>query len=327
MTSNGGTVVTGAAGFIGELVVDRLKSLGQPVQGVDIVAGRQHPTLHVDVTDPRRVTEVIAEQKPRAIVHLAAVVDDRVGQEVCHAVNVLGTQHLLDAAATYGVERFVHVSSIAALGLDPGPDAGPESPLVFDTGAPYFDTKAAAEALVRETSERGALDCVVVRPGDVYGPRSDPWVRRPLELMRRKSPLLIDGGRGLIAHCWQDNLVDALVLALEHPDAPGGIFQVHDRVDDKASPTTYRDYFERLAAAAGLSLSSIAVPRSLALGIGRGFDFVTRWSSRSMPLSSHAVRYVSRRATYTTATTQALGWKPQVDLDEGMRRLAETLAG
>jgi len=78
---------------------------------------------------------------------------------------------------------------------------------------------------------------VVVRPGEVWGPNSEQFVGRPLALMRRHFPVLVDAGRGLMAHCWIDNLVDGLVLALTHPDAVGGTFTFHDGSDT----TTYRE--------------------------------------------------------------------------------------
>ncbi len=314
-------LVTGASGFLGSALVERLLSLGMTVQGTDLVAGRR-PTLHMDVTDGAEVLDVFERVRPRAVVHAAAVVDDRAGPARCQQVNVGGTENVADAAASVGVARLVHVSSIGALGLDPGQDADEGSPLVFDTGSPYFDTKAAAEALVRDLHARGAMACVVVRAGDLFGPGCEPWVERPLALMRRRVPVLLGGGEGLIAHAWIDNAVDGLVLALTHEDAAGGVFQITDGVAD----TTFKAYVTRLAAAAGLSAPRLSLPAAMALGFGSVLGRYQRLTGRSVPLTRAGVAYICRRATYSIATSRrVLGYAPRVGLDEAFDRLARAL--
>ncbi|HJL01652.1 MAG TPA: NAD-dependent epimerase/dehydratase family protein [Polyangiaceae bacterium LLY-WYZ-15_(1-7)] len=314
-------LVTGAAGFVGEALVGRLLELGRRAVGVDLRAG-YHPTVRMDVTDPAEVDDVFARYAPAKVVHAAAVVDERVPPATTRRVNVEGTRNVLEAALRHGVERFVQVSSIAALGLDPGPGADEHSPLVTDTGVAYFDTKAASERHVRDVAARGELEVVVARPGDVFGPGSEPWVRRPLEMMRKGQPVLIDGGEGLIAHCWIDNLVDGLVLCLDHPAAPGGVFAFHDGADT----TRYRDYFARLARAGRVPLPRAKVPLRVALAAARTAEAASRLTGQAPPLTVGSVRYVSRRATYSLrASREVLGWAPKVDLKEAMARLGEAL--
>ncbi|MGM0575768.1 MAG: NAD-dependent epimerase/dehydratase family protein [Myxococcota bacterium] len=314
-------LVTGSAGFIGSALVARLREAGATVQGVDVRAGDE-PTIRMDVRDGAHVLEVFERLRPRRVVHAAAIVDDRGDPGLFQAVNVAGTQNVLDAAAAGRVERFVHISSIAALGFDPGQGADETTPLDFDTGAPYFDTKAASEELARQAMVEGHVPTVVLRLGDVYGPGSEPWVERPLRMMRARVPVLVGGGRGLIAHTWVGHAVDAVVLALQARDADGGIFQVTDGVDD----TTCAEFFSRLAAAAELKPPRVSIPYRLALALARGGEVVERATGVHMPLSRGAVRYLCRRATYSTRRARAvLGWAPTVDLDEGMERIGAWL--
>ncbi|MCB9729924.1 MAG: NAD-dependent epimerase/dehydratase family protein [Deltaproteobacteria bacterium] len=314
-------LVTGAAGFIGQALVQRLLEEGVSVQGVDVAAG-EVPTLRLDVTDGSAVLELLRRLEPRRVVHAAALVDDRGEYARFQEVNVAGTQNMLDAAAAVGVQRFVQVSSIAALGLDPGVGAGEGTPLCPDTGAPYFDTKAASEELVRHAMANGRLPTVIVRPGDVYGPRCKPWVERPLAMMRKKVPVLVGGGAGLMAHCWIGNLVDGLMLALDTPEIEGGIFQIHDGVDT----TTYREYFTRLAQAAGLQPPRTSLPASAATALGRAFELGGKLVGGPVPFTASSVRYLCRTATYSIAASRdRLGYAPRVDLDEGMERLARWL--
>ena len=318
MTTRPDVLVTGAAGFVGAALIARLGGEGRRVVGVDL---REAPGIeHLDVTDARDVDALLSHHRPRAIVHAAAIVDDRVSREITFAVNVSGTENVLAAARRHRVARLVHVSSIAALGLDPGPDADARTPLVYDTGTPYFDTKALSERIVRDAMKREGPELVVARPGDVYGPGSEPWVNRPLDLLRRRVPSLIAGGRGRMAHAWIDDLIEGLVLCLDHPDAKGGVFTFHD-----GEHSTYRTYLTELARAAGAPEPRVSVPRAVALAAARAGTRLQRFGV-TPPMTEGAVRYLTRSATYSTKESQErLGWKPRFDLRSAMHVLADRL--
>jgi len=316
-------LVTGAAGFVGEALIERLIADGATVMGTDLRAGR-FPTVRMDVSDPLEVTQVLERFRPRRVVHSAAIVDDRLPDAAHQAVNVEGTRNVLEVAAAHGVERFVQVSSIAALGVDPPPGANAESPLCFEPrhpehdaghhGAAYFRTKAHSEAIVRAETR---IEWTVVRPGDVYGLRSEPWVRRPLAMMRQGHPVILGDGSGRMAPCFIDNLTDGLAAALVHPEAGGGIFTFHDGGEGVA----YRTYFERLAAVGGAPRPR-AMPRSVGLAAARAAVLAQRLTGRPPPLTPGAVRYVTRPSTYRLdEAQQVLGWEPRVPFGEAMESM------
>lgn len=308
-------LVTGGAGFVGAALVGRLLGEGRTAGSVDLLAGI-YPTRRMDVTDAAEVDAVIALLRPTVIVHAAAIVDDRVPRGRMFAVNVEGTRHVARAAIAHGVERLVHVSSIAALGLDPGPRAGADSPLRTQQGAAYFDSKARAEQVVREVLRGSGVDLVIVRPGDVWGPRSEPWVERPLAMMRARQPVMVGGGRGFITHCHIDNLVDALRLAVDHPEATRRPFIVHD-----GERTTYAHYFRALAAAAGLRGPGPSIPAALARTAAKIGERAAASLRTRPPLTEGAVRYLLRTTEYSLREAEAVGYAPRVGLDEGMARL------
>ena len=97
-------------------------------------------------------------------------------------VNVMGTRHALDAAVRAEAQRFVQLSSVLAFSWD-FPDGVDERHPVRPNGAPYVDTKVASEQVVLQAHAAGEIACTVIRPGDVWGPRSRPWTswcsRRP----------------------------------------------------------------------------------------------------------------------------------------------------
>jgi len=312
-------LVTGSAGFIGGALVERLRAQGTRVAGADL---RDGPLvdLHFDVTDDEAVRKVFEVHRPRIVVHAAAIVDDRGDPALFETVNVGGTRRMLEAARSAGCRRFVQLSSIAALGVTPGKNTDVDSPLIDDTGSPYFDTKARSERIARSFMDGGAMEVVVVRPGDVYGPGSVPWVERPLELMRKHQPVLIGGGRGLICHCHIENLVDGIELAMTHDDAPGGIFIIHDG----SSSTTFRDYFTQLARAAGISPPRVSLPKSIAYAVARLTAVVHRLGGPPPPFTKSAVDYITRQSTYSIEEARrTLGYQPRVTLAAGMAALAE----
>ena len=133
-------------------------------------------------------------------------------------VNVRGTRNVLDAAAgrrgrgdRLGRRLGLRVHARAGRGRPPRP-----------CGIPYIDTKGATETLALR---RGAT---VIRPGDVYGPGSQPWVVRPLEMMRAGRFFLPAPGDGLITPIFVDDLVDAIVRALSEPRAAGRAYTIWD---------------------------------------------------------------------------------------------------
>ncbi|MEM1415826.1 MAG: NAD-dependent epimerase/dehydratase family protein, partial [Myxococcota bacterium] len=252
-------------------------------------------------------------------VHCAALVDDRGRLEDFERVNVDGSRELALACARRGVERFVHLSSIAALGYDPGEGADERTPLDLRNPTPYFQTKARSERAVRDVAARTGLPVAVIRPGDVYGPGSVPWVERPLALMRQRQPVLIDGGRGLMAHCHVTNLALAIERALERPEAVGEVMIVHD-----GPHTTYADYLGRLAEVAGAPAPR-AISKRLAMTLAGAAEAAARVGV-TPPLTRGAVAYVTRRSTYRTdRAREVLDWSPRVGLDVGMQQLRKAL--
>src|SRR5206468_6382871 len=110
-------------------------------------------------------------------------------------------------AAEAGADKVVHLSSVVVYGYE-SRFAQDEQAHRRAHGIPYIDTKSASDRLA---CRRGA---VVIRPGDVYGPRSVPWTLRPLE-MARSGQLAAPGGDGLMLPLYIDDLAEAVLLALE----------------------------------------------------------------------------------------------------------------
>ena len=305
--------VTGAGGFIGLALCERLASEGADVVGFDRdpaaasrVAASGAAFALGDTTDPASLDAALAGCD--AVIHTAALLGDRAAMAAQIAVNVVGTRNALDAADRAGARRVVHLSSVATWGYEFRHDLTEDSPPRV-CGAAYVDTKTASHLLALR---RGAA---VVRPGDVYGPRSDPWTIRPVRALAAGTFALPGRGQGLITPVYIDDLVACLVLALRHPDAGGQAVTAWDGVALSAA-----DFFGHYARMLGQDHVR-CLPEPLLRAGALGLELAARVTGREPEVSREALRYVSRRAAYPNAgARELLGWEPQVDISEGMRR-------
>jgi UDP-glucose 4-epimerase len=171
-------LVTGAAGFIGSHLVDRLLVDGHDVIGVDDLSSGHNPAaaeMHrVDVADPQLVT-LIADRRPEVICHLAAQVSVRasVADPAQDArINVLGTVNVLEAARVARARKVVFTSSCAVYGV---PDALPV-PVDADLRpkSPYAASKVSGEIYAEMYKALHGVDFTTLTLANVYGPRQSP---------------------------------------------------------------------------------------------------------------------------------------------------------
>jgi nucleoside-diphosphate-sugar epimerase len=190
---------------------------------------------------------------------------------------------------------------------------------VHNTYVPYPDSKIAPEQVVLQAHLEGRVACTVVRPGDVFGPRSRVWALIPAELIRTRRLLLPGRGRGIHSPVYIDNLVDGVVLAASSPDAVGQIFTLSDGI---AVP--YRDFFAPYAELIGRPLPG--VPTSLATAAAALIQRAARLTPGDNEVNTASLRYFLRKGTYSNEKARsALGWEPSVGLDEGLDRTVRWL--
>ncbi len=308
MGEPGRVFITGALGFIGGALAERFRSLGAEVRGVDLRADPAAGVVAGDVAVPGSWQD--HAEGSDLVVHTAAVVSLRPGgSEFWHA-NVAGTRHALDAAARAGASRFLHLSSVTVFGFD-FPDGVDERHPVRPNGVPYVDTKVASEQVVLQAHADGEIACTVVRPGDVWGPRSRPWTAIPVEEIRRRRFVLPAMGRGVFSPVYIDNLVDGIGLAATRDEGAGRVFSLTDGPGIET-----REFFGsygRMLGRRGVPVAPTAVVRALA----RANSLFARESE----VTPSAVDYLARRGTYSIERARSvLGYEPAVQLEEGMAR-------
>jgi nucleoside-diphosphate-sugar epimerase len=304
--------ITGANGFIGKTFAAFLKKKGIASCGIDFVANPDANVIAADLFEVDKWRPML--EGCDAVLHAAAVVSNAHSEDETWRVNVLGTQAVLDAASrSANTRRFVHLSSVAALGYE-HEGCMDESFALRACGQPYRDTKIASEHLALNYHTSGKMDTCIIRPADVYGPGSRPWVVLPVEEMKKKKFMV--PSEGMFGPVYIDDLIEGIYLATIKPEASGQVF-----ILSGFGEVTNLEYFGHLASMVGLKKVP-NLPAKLAIAGTTVFEKAVHLVGKTTEINPLTMTMLSRpSADYSHAkATKLLGYKPAVTLEEGMQR-------
>ncbi|ROO83184.1 UDP-glucose 4-epimerase [Actinocorallia herbida] len=230
-------LVTGAAGFIGSHLVDRLLGDGHEVVAVDTLVSGHRANLadsvelhEVDVADPA-FTALAVKTEPEAICHLAAQVSVRVSVSdplLDARTNVLGTINVLEAARTAGSRKTVFTSSCAVYGVPDSLPVGPDAPL--RPRSPYAASKTTGETYMQAYRDLHGLDFTTLTLANVYGPRQTPEGEAGVisiftaALLKGEPTIVFGDGSHTRDYVYVLDVVDAYARALA--GGPSGRFNI-----------------------------------------------------------------------------------------------------
>lgn len=304
------TLVTGAAGFIGSTLVDRLLADGHSVIGVDdlssgnsvnIVGAEKHDTYEfakADIVDADLVS-LVADTRPEVIFHLAAQISVKRSVDDAQfdsSVNVVGTVRLAEAARKGGVRKIVHTSSGGSVyGTPPVYPTNEEVPV--NPSSPYAASKVCGEVYLNMFRNLYDLDCSHIAPANVYGPRQDPHGEAGVvaifakALLADKPTKIFGDGTDTRDYVFVDDVVDAFVRA-GGAAGSGQRFNVGTGVE-----TSTRQLHSAVAAAAGAPDEPEMHPPRLG--------------------------DLRRSCLDISRAADVLGWAPKVPLAEGIPRTVD----
>jgi nucleoside-diphosphate-sugar epimerase len=305
-------LVTGATGFIGGALVRRLVDHGKRVRCAlrQPIAVRGAETVVVgEIGSQTQWQEAVSGVN--VVVHLAGVAHLPATPHsagVYRAVNAGGTNSLVQAAAAAGVKRLVFVSSIGVNGETSGERPFREEDAANPEG-PYAVSKFEAEQRLVELAAAQAIEWCIIRPPMVYGPNAQGNFRLLLRLIAGGWPLPLGAATEKRSYIALDNLISVLLRTVDDPAAGNTLFLASD--DEDISTV---DFIRCLGKHMRTTVRLVPVPpifvKAAAAVAGRSLQA----SRLFAPLQIDASRLRSR-----------LAWKPEVTLDEGMRRVAENL--
>ncbi|MDV3128868.1 GDP-mannose 4,6-dehydratase [Mycobacterium sp. 21AC1] len=304
------TLVTGAAGFIGSTLVDRLLSDGHRVIGLDdLSSGRAENMTGAEASDDFEFVKadivdadlsgLLAETRPEVVFHLAAQISVKRSVDDPQrdaTVNVVGTVRLAEAARRAGVRKIVHTSSGGSVYGTP-PTYPTSEDIATDPASPYAAGKVAGEVYLNMYRNLYDLDCSHIAPANVYGPRQDPHGEAGVvaifaqALLAGRATKIFGDGTDTRDYVYVDDVVDAFV---------------------KASGT--HGGGQRFNVGTGVETSTRELHSAIATAVG----------ARDEP-EFHPPRLgdLRRSKLDITRAREVLGWQPHVELGPGIEKTVD----
>jgi UDP-glucose 4-epimerase len=294
-------IVTGAAGFIGSHLLERLLSDGHQVVGIDNLSSgsldnlpqnRNFEFVKMDIRDYARVLQTI--QGAEVIFHLAAdpLVKESAERPLeSFEINVRGTVNLLEAARKVGVNGFLFTSTSAVYGdakILPTPETHPLAPI-----SNYAASKIAAESYISSYSSTYGIRATVLRFANIFGPRSAHGVMHDFFFKLKKNPReleILGNGKQSKSYLFVSDCVQAALLAQKKQKETFDIFNIGS---DAAA--TVDELADDICSIMKLS------PKRKYTGGRRGW-----------------VGDVAKMRLETRKIKRTTGWKPKVTLKKGI---------
>lgn len=315
-------LVTGATGFLGSHVAERLSARGDHVRAL---VRRTSNRSHLGRLPNVELFEGTVEQLDRmrdavdgvdAVVHAAGITKARNTDEF-FAVNVGGTSNLVQAARSrangHRLKRFVHVSSLEACG--PSADGAPVPVDQENPVTAYGRSKLASEKVVLAAGED--FPVTVLRPGAIYGPRDNEIFEAFRAISRGLLPL-VAGGVAKGVWVYATDCADACVCAIDADVPTGRIYFV----DDGCGPIAQRQMLadaERALGRSALIRTSLPVP--VLMAVARGLEAFGRVANRPVMLTREkAGMLLEDWVCSSEVTRRELGWEPKVRWGDGVQR-------
>lgn len=322
MMSRERILVTGATGFTGGHLCQRLTAAGYTVRAL--------------VRDPRRSAELStwgAEVYAGDLRDPASLKSAMIGIDVVYHIaasyrqanatrkemwetNVHGTRNLLDAALKANVTRFVHCSTIGVHGCIKNPPANEET--AYGPGDDYQESKTEAERIVRNYMSEGRLPIVIFRPAGIYGPRDLRFLKL-FKAIKNRRFMMLGSGRITYHFVYIDDLIDGVLLCGTEAKSVGSIYILASE-----APVAINRLVEVIAEALGVSAPRLRFPVTPVYVAGYLCELLCKPFGINPPLYRRRVDFFRKnRAFDISKARRELGFHPRTNLPTGIRLTAQ----
>jgi nucleoside-diphosphate-sugar epimerase len=323
-------LVTGATGLVGRHVCRACAARGYNVLAMvransDRSMFEGLPIRYVEADLDRPESLPAAVEQAEIVVHSAAKVGDWGPAEEYRAINVIALEHMLRAAERSGrLQRWIQVSS---LGVYParhhyGTDETVEPELRGLDG--YTQTKAEAEILLRRHMREYNLPAIILRPGFIYGPGDRHAISRLVSRIEEGKMKFLGRGDRLLNNTSVENLCDAILLAMESPNAIGETFNIRD-----GRLVTREEFIGTIAKYLGKPLPR-RVPEAVGRAIVGPIERIAKLRGRTTPpfLTRAQIKFMTLNLDFSIdKAKRVLGYQPRVDFQEGIVQALDDITG
>jgi 2-alkyl-3-oxoalkanoate reductase len=317
--------ITGINGFIGSNIARKLLEQGNEVRGIvrktsdqKFLKGLDVKLSYGDITDKDSMIEPMKDVD--VVIHVAALASDWGAYDLFYQANVVGTQNVADVAEMQGVKRFVLISSTVLHGFTNKRFIKEEDPLP-KTIFPYCETKKLAEQWLFEYAKNSKMEITAIRAGNVFGVNDHTFAEKYLEALEQGKAGYIDGGKHWTCPVFSENLVDAILLATEKPEAVGEAIIITDGYE-----IDWKTFTDKMADALGVKRPKLSTPYWLGYSIAALMEGTYKLIGSKNPPLLTRYRISNGGTDYHFSIDKArrlLGYEPKVNLDEAIIRTVE----
>lgn len=320
-------LVTGATGFLGKRVVEILVQKGYPVRALARKLSNIEKLKKLNVEIYFGDVASIESLKPvfegiDFVIHAAA---DTAGTEEDGQISTIqGTKNIVNLCEQFKIKKLVYISSCNVYGVA---DYRTEQIVTEESSlerfpikrGPYTYSKLKAEEIVREAMEKRIVTIVCLRPGTIFGPGGEIFTPMMGFGFGQKLFAIIGGGKFVLPLVYIDNLVEAILAAINNEAVAGGIFNVVDT--DKL---TKKDYVELLLKRLYPHAYYIYIPYGVLYSIVFIQEVMFKILKRNPFLTRYRLKSSQKSIIYDASRVKnELRWNPLISCKEGLRRVFE----
>jgi len=313
-------LVTGATGWLGTRLVETLIGNKRQVRclvlpGIDAGYFRSLGA-EIFVGDLRSPKSLAGScQGVRTVFHCAGMIHPKKIKDL-YAINTEGTKNILSEAIASKAEKFIYVSSNSVCGYNAS------RAVLMDERRlrPYMNyglSKYKAEESVNKAFKEGLIRTTIIRPCWFYGVNQPERQTRFFRMISSGKPIMFGNGSNLRSMSYIDNVIQGLFLAEEKNAAAGQTYWIADK-----RPYTVMEIYRTIAGLLHVNLKAMVIP-----GVSSKIFEITDGFFQNMGLYSQEVHVAGEMAKDIACSIEKaekeLGYKPTVELEEGMRRSIE----
>ncbi|MCH7517556.1 MAG: NAD-dependent epimerase/dehydratase family protein [Candidatus Dadabacteria bacterium] len=314
-------LVTGATGFLGSNLCERLVKQGNSVRALvrNPKKTKLLKTIGIEIAkgDLRDFHSLKKAIKGIDIVYnIAAAWRDNLRKEELFGTNVDGTRNILEAAYQEGVKRFVHCSTVGVHGSVLEPPANENSP--FLPRDDYQVSKVKGERIVSEYIRENKLPIVIFRPCGIYGP-TDTRFLKLFRAIKKHYFFMIGSGDVQYHMIYIDDLIDGILLCGEKDEAIGNVY-----ILGSEEISTIKELVSTISDIMGVRTPKFSLPFLPIYYLAKICEFVFKPLPINPPIYERRINFfISNRAFDISKAKKELGFQPRTDLRTGVIKTYE----